>query len=351
MRKSDVIGLLLLAFVIGCRFVALVADFYAVRCYPLISAGLSLFASAVPFSLEEIVVLGFIAALVTVLICAIRKKQGFRRWLGKTARVVMWLVVWLNLGWGCNYFRTPLYARLGIQQVSYEEDVFSRFLSGYTEALNGTAELHATWDRDSLEADVKDFYSERMAACGYTGFRQWQHVKKPLLNPLYSAVGVLGFIGPFLCESQLNRELQDIEYPFTMAHELAHLAGVTSEAEANYWAYTYCRQSCNPAVQYSGYQALLPHAAVNAASLLPEEAYEAWVTTLTDKVRQDYAASRQYWLDKRIGIIERVQRWMMDRFLKTNGVSEGAKDYSGVIGMVIILDSFDSSRPKSLQPD
>ena len=45
MRKSDILGILLLAFVIGCRFHTPLADFYAERCYPVISAGLSLLAS------------------------------------------------------------------------------------------------------------------------------------------------------------------------------------------------------------------------------------------------------------------------------------------------------------------
>ena len=341
MRKSDLIGFLLLAFVIGCRFATPVADFYAERCYPVISAGLSLCASFIPFTLEEVVVIGFIVAFVAVLIRAIRKKEGFLRWLGKTARVAMWLVVWLYVGWGNNYFRTPLYPRMGIQRASYEKEAFSRFLTDYTGALNGTAENTASWDREALEADIKAFYSTKVTGYGYTGLRTWQHVKKPLMNPLYSAVGVLGFMGPFFCESQLNLDLPEMEYPFTLAHELAHLAGVTSEAEANYWAYVYCRQSDNPAVQYSGHLALLPYVATSAGSLLPEDAYAAWTGTLAVKAKEDYTAIHQYWENKRIGVIDSAQRWMMDRFLRTNGVSEGAKDYYGVIGMLMTMDQYE----------
>lgn len=341
MRKSDFVGFLLLAFVIGCRVATPVADFYAERCYPVISAGLSLCASVVPFSLEEVVVIGFIVAFAAVLVRTIRKKEGVLRWLGKTARVAMWLIVWLYMGWGNNYFRTPLYPRMGIQRASYEEEAFSRCLMDYTEALNGTAESAASWDREALEADIREFYSTTVSDYGYTCLRPWQHVKKPLLNPLYSAVGVLGFMGPFLCESQLNLDLLEEEYPFTLAHELAHLAGVTSEAEANYWAYVYCRQSDNPAVRYSGHLALLPYVATSAGSLLPEEDYAAWTGTLADKAKEDYAAIHQYWENKRIGVIDTAQRWMMDRFLRTNGVSEGAKDYYGVIGMLMTMDQYE----------
>jgi hypothetical protein len=346
MRKRDIVGLFLLAFVFGCRFATPLADFYAERCYPVISGGLSLCASVFPFSLEELVVIGFIIAFLAVLVRAIRKKEGVLRWLGKTARVAMWLVVWLYMGWGNNYFRTPLYPRIGIQRASYEEESFSRFLAEYTNALNGTAQNTASWDREALEADIKDFYSTKVSDYGYTRLRPWQRVKKPLLNPLYSSVGVLGFMGPFFCESQLNLDLPETEFPFTLAHELAHLAGVTSEAEANYWAYVYCRQSDNPAVRYSGHLALLPYVATSAASLLPEDAYLAWTGILAESVKEDSATLRQYWADKRIGIIDSAQRWLMDRFLRTNRVAEGARDYYGVIGMLMTMDRYD--RPSDI---
>ena len=339
MRKSDITGLILLTFILGCRFWAPLADFYAEHCYPVISAGLSLVSSVVPFSLEEVVVIGFALAFIVVLVRALRKKEGFLRWLGKTARITMWLVIWFYLGWGNNYFRTPLYPRMGIERAVFEEEVFTRFLTDYTGALNGTADNTASWERKDLEADIKEFFSTEVTGYGYTGLRPWQHVKRPLLNPLYSAVSVLGFMGPFLCESQLNLDLPVVEYPFTLAHELAHLAGVTSEAEANYWAFVYCRQSDNPSVRYSGHLALLPYAASSAGSLLPEDAYSEWTNNISGKVKEDYAATLDYWETKRVGIIDTVQRWMMDRLLRTNGVSEGARDYYGVIGMIMTMDA------------
>ena len=145
-------------------------------------------------------------------------------------------------------------------------------------------------------------------------------------------------MGPFFCESQLNLDLLENEYPFTLAHELAHLAGVTSEAEANYWAYTYCRQASSPFVRYSGYLGLLPYVAFNAAALLPEEDYAAWAGRLEPVVKADYAASRDYWDGKKVKVVDDIQRWLMDAFLKSNRVSEGAQDYAGVVGMIMTMD-------------
>ena len=154
MKKRDFLGLALLAFVAACRWWTPAADFYAERCYPLISAALSWPASLVPFSLEELVVVGFVVALLGVLVRAVRRKKGVGWWLGRTARVAMWLVVWFYLGWGNNYFRTPLYARMDITPAHYEPEVFARFLEDYTAALAESAEAvrgmsRRPWSRKS----------------------------------------------------------------------------------------------------------------------------------------------------------------------------------------------------------
>ena len=329
----------LLGFVLGCRFFTPVADFYASHCYPILSACLSLMSSVVPFSLEEIVVLGFVFWLVFVLIRAVRQKKGFRWWLRRTAVALLWLYVWFYMGWMNNYFRTPLYARLDIQPASYDEAAFSRFLADYTVLLNGTAGAAPVWDRSRTETEIKVFYASQIRAAGYVPLHPWQHVKKPLLNPLYSAVGVLGFMGPCFSEAQLNRDLLPNEHPFTMAHELAHLSGVTSEAEANYWAYAFCRQAADPAVRYSGCLSLLPYVASSVRTFFSEEDYGQWVATLSEQVKEDDAAEAAYWAAKRVPIIDTFQHWLMDLSLRTNRVAEGARDYYGVIGIIMSMDA------------
>ena len=337
MRKSDWFNLILLAFIVGCRFYMPLADFYAERLYPVISAGLSFVASWLPFSFEEFVVGSYILALLVILIVAIAKNQGFWHWLGKTVLATLSLVVWMYIGWGTNYFRTPLYTRMDVQPASYDETAFSRFLSDYTQDLNGSALSQVAFERNKLEESIKEFYSANLTEYGYTALRPWQHVKNPFLNPLYSAVGVQGFMGPFFCESQLNMDLPEVEVPFVMAHELAHLAGVTSEAEANYWAYVYCSQSDVPGVRYSGNLALLPYVSTSASTLLSEAQYATWSAYVSPKAKADYAANREFWDSMRVKVVDSIQRWMMDQFLKTNGVTEGAKDYYGVIGMIMTL--------------
>ncbi len=339
MRRITVIGLLLLAFCAACRFCRPVADFYARALYPAISAGLSAVSSVIPFSLEEIVVLAFAAILVAITVRAIARKEKFSRWLGRTLVTLMWLLVWFYMGWGNNYHRTGLYERNNIKRIEYDEGAFRQFLANYADSLNKAAGEAGDYDASTLATEIKAFYSDVVSNYGYARLRSWQKVKAPLINPLFSAVGIQGFMGPFLAESQVNRDVPVAEYPYVAAHELAHLAGVTSEAEASYWGFVCCRQSANAAVRYSGYLSLLPYVARQAGSLLPAEDYAAWMATVSDKPKADLAASRQFWQSKRIGWIKSIQGWMQNLLLKGNGVSEGTGDYFGVVSMVMTMDA------------
>ena len=344
MKKIHYIGLILFVFCLCCRWFPAVADFYARVCYPAVSTVLSLLASVVPFSLEEIVVLGFAAAFLWVLIKTLVKKKSFWWYLGKSALVVMWLVVWFYMGWGNNYFRTPLQERLGIQTQLFTEDAFNHFLYNYTDSLNDLHTTAALPDKDAVEADIKAFYNETLPGYGYTRLKNWQHSKKPLIGRLYSAVGVLGFVGPFFCETHVNRDVPEGDYPFTLAHEMAHLAGVTSEAEANYWAYAYCLHSGADALRFCGYYSLFPHVATNVHSFMTEDYYAYWMRSILPEIRERYASEQAYWEALRVPVVDRVQSWLMDASLKHNKVSSGAREYSEVVRLILTMEAWEQAR-------
>lgn len=339
MKKGTAIGLLLLVFCISCRLWTGVADFYAVHLYPTISSVLSWLGARLPFSLEEIVVLAFIVTFVDILVKAIRHKEGFFRWLGKTATVAMWLYVWCYMGWGNNYCRTELYARNGIERIHYDKEAFTDFLEHFSDELNLAAQEAVGYDDKALQEEVREYYSSKVTTYGYAPLHRWQSIKKPLFNPLFSAVAVQGYMGPFFCESHVNRELLPHEYPYVVAHEMGHLAGVTSEAEASFWGYACCRDSGNAAVRYSGYLAVLPYVLSNAAELLPEDEFKAWTETICGRAKKDYTESRTFWKGKKVLWIEKMQNGLYNLYLKSNGVSEGVNDYFGVVSMIMTMDA------------
>ena len=83
-----------------------------------------------------------------------------------------------------------------------------------------------------------------------------------------SGVGVLGYMGPFFTEYNLNPDLLPVQYPFTYAHEMAHVLGISSEAEANLYGFLVCSRSGVPEIRFSAYFALLPYVLSNAYGLL-----------------------------------------------------------------------------------
>ena len=93
------------------------------------------------------------------------------------------------------------------------------------------------------------------------------------------------------------------------------------------------------AVRYDGYLSLLPHVANNARSLLSEEDYRAWLGTVSAQAQADARATQEHWNSRRVKWVEDIQRWIMDRFLKHHGISAGARDYTGVVGIVITMDA------------
>ncbi|MCR4825235.1 MAG: DUF3810 domain-containing protein, partial [Bacteroidales bacterium] len=267
----------LLAGVLLCRTRTVWADWYALHFYPVWSAAASRVSALVPFSLEELIVIG---AAVAAIVCLFRLR---RRWTILVS-LLLWVVVWFYAGWGLNYFRSSIYERAGKQPEVFEPQRFRQFLDDFAGALNEGYRPAVTADKAQLEAEIRQYYASLPAQWGLARPKPWQRPKHLLADPLYNAVGVSGYVGPFMAEIQINEDAPLRQYPFLYAHELSHLLGVSSEAEANYWAWRTCSASADPEIRYAALQSLLPYVLGNAKSALPAEEYSEWLGTLRPEV-------------------------------------------------------------------
>lgn len=331
-----------LGFVIWCRMDRGVADFYATRLYPAVSAVLSRFSSLLPFTLEEFIVVGFIAAIIIAVVKGIHNRRKWYSILGNELRIIVLIYVWFYLGWGINYYRSPLPLRLETPLAQYDETRFKAFLDDYVCLLNETALDHGTMIQGladnsdkALEDEVRAFYDSRDKAAGLAKPHGWQSPKTAIASGLFSKVGVTGSMGPFLGESMLNGDMPDSEYAFTFAHEFAHLMGVSSEAEANFWAFRFCDSSDDPSVRYSGYSTLLGNMLRNARRLLSDEDYDAFIDSIAPEVKAEYNERAEYWAGKYSKILGEIQSKMYNAYLKGNGISSGTKNYDEVLGLLM----------------
>lgn len=336
--------MLLLAFVVACRYLPTWADWYMYTIYPTLSAGLSGVAALVTYSLEEWLIIGVVVAaiLYPLLTCfTVRFKQRgviiARNYLLGGA----WLYLWFYLGWGISYYRTSIYERLEVEPSEYSEKRFTTFLQRYVKELNQAYTNQFDFDSEELEMEVKAFYSGVKEPYGLSEPKSYQHPKHLLFNELYSSVGVLGYMGPFFIETQLNKELLAVQYPFSYAHEYAHLLGISNEAEANYWAFQVCKASIYPDVRYSAYFGLLPYVLSNAAALLPDHQFKGLVGSIRSEVLEEARAKSAYWGERYSPFIGEVQSWLYNQFLKGNKIASGRKNYAEVVGLLIDLEGYD----------
>ena len=334
----------LLILVLWCRFSTPAADWYALHLYPGISRVLTWLASPFGFSLTEIVVVLAAVLLVVRIVRIFSDRQHWKKRLWRTVRLLLWVYVWFYAAWGLNYSRSSLYARMGAAPMPYEEAEFHAFLHRLTDELNENwcpeSEMEAV-DPAAYDEYVKHWYTKLPDEAGLCLPHKWQHPKRPLFNRLYSAVGVLGFLGPAFDEMHVNREVTPYERPFVHAHEFSHVLGVSGEAEANFWAFEATRASSLKAVRYSGWHMLLQYSWNGIRSLLDEQAFLEWTQTLRPEVLDDMEATQQYWQARRLPWIANLQKRFYDLFLRRNGIADGRKNYSQVLRMVLTFSDFD----------
>lgn len=335
--------LILILFIVLCRFIPSLAEGYARHVYPVLSMILSAVSSLVPFSLEEILVISIVLWLVIYPIIKRRKGKTWKRIWVREVELLVWVYIWFYLGWGLNYFRYNIYTRVQVAPAQYEEQAFLRFLSNYTDSLNQSYVADVQLDTNAMDREMKEFYRQVPSSFGLAMPKDFQIPKYFTFTPLYSGVGVLGSMGPFFAESQLNKDLLPVQLPFTYAHEFSHLLGVSNEAEANYWAYQVCINSSSPAMRYSGYFGILPYVLINASSLLPKDKFGEWIKAIRPEIIKEYEDKRTYWSERYSPFIGELQNHIYDWFLKGNNISSGRKNYAEVISILLSIPTVSAS--------
>ena len=280
---------------------------YARNVYPYISGALSCFSSLFSFSIGDCLIYGSMAGLLAYLVYAL------------------------------NYFRKDFFTRTEIPYAAYSADAFRSFLSTYTDSLNASFVPVEKIDKALVAEEVKKEYHEIAGRFSLVSPAGYLHPKPMLMPFLMSGVGVLGYMGPFFTEYNLNPDLLPVQYPFTYAHEMAHVLGISSEAEANLYGFLVCSRSGVPEIRFSAYFALLPYVLSNAYGLLSEEEFNEWKETISPEVKDLYNRKVAYWENLYSPFIGEIQSTVYNWFLKGNNISSGRKNYSEVVALLMAL--------------
>lgn len=343
-RIRWVILTVLLVFVWIVMHFPVMGEWYARHLYPVFSAVLSRISSLFPFSLGDCFIYGSIAGLLIYLIYAIVRKRSWKKTAGRMIEYLLWVYVWFYMAWGLNYFRQNFFTRTQIPYVAYSADAFRSFLSAYTDTLNASFVTVEKIDEAVVSEEVKKGYREISERFGLVSPTACLQAKPMLVAPLMSGVGVLGYMGPFFTEYNLNPDLLPVQYPFTYAHEMAHVLGISSEAEANLYGFLVCSQSEVPEIRFSGYFGLFSYVLGNAYQLLTEEEFKQWKETISPEIKKIYNHKVVYWQQLYSPLIGEIQDTVYNWFLKGNNIPSGRKNYSEVVALLMALDA--SAREK-----
>lgn len=334
---------ILLVFIWTAMALVDVSEMYAMRVYPSLSYILSRFSSLFPFSVGDCFIVGSIAGLIIYLVYSLVKREKLGRTLRHIVEYLVWVYVWFYLAWGLNYFRHDFYTRSGIQPVKYATEEFKSFLYSYTDSLHVTFTNVGVIDQPLVTEEIKKNYRALPSKLGLVKPADYMKAKPMLSSSFMSKVGVKGYMGPFFTEFNLNRNLPFISYPSTYAHEMAHALGITSEAEANLYAYLICIASEVPEIRFSGYYSLFTYVIGSAKRLLSTEDFQTWLDSVDPKIKQLYNEQYAYWQSLYDPVIGDIQERVYNVFLKGNNISSGTANYSQVIGLVMSLYSSKSN--------
>lgn len=312
-------------------------DTYAQSVYPAVSRLLSSFSRLLPFAVGDLFISLSIAGLLLYPFYARRHRgKKWRHILLDETEYLLWLYVWFYLAWGLNYSQKDFHTRTGIPYTAYTPEAFQRFVDGYIDRLNASYTDITAIDKPTVCRESVQGYRQISDTLGvHRPPRLSPRAKTMLFTPLTSMVGVTGSMGPFFCEFTLNGDLLPSQYPATYAHELAHLLGITSEAEANFYAYQVCTRSQVQAIRFSGYLSILSHVLMNALLLMDEKEYTALTDRIRPEIKRLYLQNRAYWMEKYSPIVGEIQDFIYDLYLKGNRIESGRKNYSEVIGLLI----------------
>lgn len=312
-------------------------NLYSQTVYPVISRVLSFFSNLFPFAIGDLFIFGSITGVIVYPFYArIRKKLPWKRILLRDGEYLLWVYVWFYLAWGLNYSQPNFYQRTHIPYTAYTPEIFQEFVDNYIDSLNSSfVPVKGIHEKQVRDEAVK-LYNQLSDSLGVhrPPFPN-PRVKTMVFTPFISMVGVTGSMGPFFCEFTLNGDLLPINYPATYTHELAHLLGISSEAEANFYAYQVCTRSQIKGIRFSGYFSILNHVLGNARRLLSEKEYADIINRIRPEIIELAKKNQEYWMAKYSPLIGNVQNWIYDLYLKGNKIESGRKNYSEVIGLLI----------------
>lgn len=299
-----------------------------------------------PFSAAEALctlgVLGLAAWLGWTVVSVVRRRPRWETLLRRlslllTLALVLYLLLCLLLG--ASYRARSFQDRSGLRPEPESPETLAAATALFARRLRETADTVPRGEDGTFAAPLDDVFRE--ATSLYRGaeaifpFLALEDTapKRAFYSRLMSWFNYTGFYFPYTGEATVNVDQPPALIPATIAHEMAHQRGVSSEQEANFLAVLACTESGLPSYVYSGWLFGFIHLGSALYSLDPE-AYFAAAEVLPDTVWADIRQNNEYWARFETKGAE-VSEKVYDSMLKSYGHSMGVRSYGAVVDLLL----------------
>jgi hypothetical protein len=300
--------------------------------FPALRAVLGTPASLVPFSVAQLILM--IGAL---LLLATPFELGLR-WAGKIEqlRLAPWTLLLaltlLNaffLGYGWLHKRPSLESRLRIsaptqKQVDTAALAVARTGKQLAEGLSAQELAITPTQLRELAHEAVRLACAELEIEAPPPFR----LKHPWPDGFLMFFRSSGVFSPFTFEPHVDGGLHPAYLPFVACHELAHVAGIASESEANFLAWLACRRSPDPRFRLSSAIGVLSYFERDSAEEMRARIFAtqgAQMIAIRKEVAQRFADAQQSRLARSVS---KISQQAYDRMLKAHGVESGIRSYS-----------------------
>jgi hypothetical protein len=315
-----------------------VERWYSRGIYPWIARAVVPLADLVPFSaglaLYVLAPLGVVAWIVASRVRSRRSGVRLGRWgagmLGKAAAAAVVLYAWFIAVWGAGYRREKIEVRLGLAGPTATAEEVSRVAAALARRVADDFVEPALRREEEALGSLRESLASVIE--GWDGVRPAlpRRVKRAPPGALL-AFGTSGTIVPFILEANVDGAEPDVAFLATAAHELAHVAGLAGEDDADLAAAVAGLRAGDRLARYA--TALRLFRKFSAA--LPREESDRFHAALPagaiEDLRRIDEASRRY----RVPALARAGRKVYDSYLRSQGRKEGVKEYSRVVGLLV----------------
>ena len=307
---------------------------------------LAVLTGKVHFSVAEILILisvsAFLVWLVYSIIMLVRKpRKGRRLWrmLITTASFGLAVYAGFCILWGVFYYGDDFQQKSGIRtrEISVEEletvtVYFAAKANEYSVLVSRDENGLYVADRKKIIERTPTLY--RNAEAQYPALSGPEVPVKPFFfSRILSLTDFAGFFFPFTAEANVNTDFPPSLFPATAAHELAHQRGVAKEQEANFCAVLASLLNGDPEFCYSASLLAYTHLG-NALYKANPQAFQLVYNGLSESVKKDFAANREYWAKYETPVQE-ISNTVYEGFLYSYDQELGLRSYGACVDLLV----------------